>query len=56
LHPLELLDSHSVVVAKGGEQIKVGGGLSPVKPGGKCMLGQEDAFYVMSGVSVTRRQ
>lgn len=54
LHPLELLDSHAVVVAKGGDKITFGGGAGPAKPGNKCMLGQKDALYVMSGVSVTR--
>jgi hypothetical protein len=51
LHPLELLNSHAVVVAKGGEQIMVGGGFLRAKPSGKCMLGHKDSFYVMSDVS-----
>lgn len=50
LHPLELLNSRDAVVATGGEQIRVGGGFSRAKPSSKCMLGQKDAFYVMSGV------
>lgn len=54
LHPLELLNSQDVVVAKGGDLISVGGGEAPVKPGRTCMLGQKSAFYVMSNVSVTR--
>jgi len=54
LRPLELLDAQDVVVAKGGDLISVGGGEAPVHPGRTCMLGQKDAFYVMSNVSVTR--
>jgi hypothetical protein len=53
-HPLELLDAHNVVVAKGGDLISFGGGESPVH-GRTCMLGQKSAFYVMSTVSVIRR-
>ena len=55
LHPLELLNSHDVVVAKGGDQITFGGGAGSAKPDTRCMLGQKDALYVMSGVSMTRR-
>ena len=55
LHPLELLNSRDVVVAKGGDQITFGGGAGPAQPDTRCMLGQKDALYVMSGVSVTRR-
>lgn len=52
LNPLELLNSHSAVVAKGGERIRSGGGFAPAKPSGQCMLGHKEAFYVMSGISV----
>jgi hypothetical protein len=45
-HPLELLDSHGKVVARGGELIKIGGGLVPVSHG-PCMLGQKEPFYAM---------
>ena len=55
LHPLELLNSRDVVVAKGGDQITFGGGAEPAKPDTRCMLGQKDGLYLMSGVSVTRR-
>ena len=54
-HPLELLNSRNVVVAKGGDQITFGGGAESAQPDARCMLGQKDALYVMSGVSVTRR-
>jgi hypothetical protein len=45
-HPLELLDSHGRVVARGGEEIQFGGGLGPA--GHRiCMLGHKKAFYAM---------
>ena len=56
LHPLEVLDAQGVVVAKDGDLISFGGGEAPVRPGGACMLGQNSAFYVMDGVSVTRHR
>jgi len=52
--PVELLDAHDVVVAKSGDLISFGGGAGPVQPGRACMLGQKDAFYVMSNVSGAR--
>jgi hypothetical protein len=45
-HPLELLDSHGAVVARGGEEIQVGGGLGPADHR-ICMLGHKEAFYAM---------
>jgi len=45
-HPLELLDSHGRVVARGGEEIQFGGGLGPAAHR-ICMLGHKDAFYAM---------
>ncbi len=45
-NPLELLDSHGTVVARGGERIKLTGGLGPAKHG-RSMLGQKEAFYAM---------
>jgi hypothetical protein len=45
-HPLELLDSHGAVVARGGEEIEVGGGLGPADHR-ICMLGYKEAFYAM---------
>jgi hypothetical protein len=45
-HPFELLDSHGTVVARGGEEIEVGGGLGPADHR-ICMLGQKEAFYAM---------
>lgn len=52
LHPLELLNSHARVVAEGGDRISVGGGFSPDKPASECMLGQKEAFVVMSGITL----
>ncbi|SRR6266568_1048332 len=51
VHPLELLNSRNVAVARGGDHITFGGGESPVKPGRTCMLGERFAFYVMSNVA-----
>lgn len=45
-HPLELLDVHGNVVARGGELIKFGGGVAPVRHR-SCMLGHREAFYAM---------
>lgn len=53
-HPLELVDSQGTVVARGGERIKIGGGLRPVSglaglDGPRlCMLGQKEAWYANS--------
>jgi hypothetical protein len=46
-HPLELVDSRGKVVARGGEHIKIGGGIGPAgrRP---CMLGQKNAWFAMS--------
>jgi hypothetical protein len=46
-HPLELVDSRGTVVARGGERIKIGGGIGPAghRP---CMLGQKHAWFAMS--------
>jgi hypothetical protein len=46
-HPLELVDSRGKVVARGGERIKIGGGIGPAghRP---CMLGQKNAWFAMS--------
>jgi hypothetical protein len=52
LHPLELLDSQGVAVARGGDQILLGGGEEPVHRGQACMLNQRFAFYVMGNVTV----
>ena len=52
-HPFELLDSHGTVVARGGEEIELGGGLAPVHHK-ICMLGQKEAFYAM-GYPTRRR-
>ena len=46
-HPLELLNSQGRVVARGGERIKLGGGLAPTR-NEPCMLGHKEAFYAMS--------
>jgi hypothetical protein len=46
-HPLELLNPQGRVVARGGELIKLGGGLAPVRHQ-PCMLGHSEAFYAMS--------
>jgi hypothetical protein len=54
-HPLELLGPGDVVVARGGDQVTFSGGGLPVSPGRACMLGQGNALYVMSRVSVVRR-
>ena len=51
LHPLKLLNSQGVVVARGGDWITLGGGEAPADPGRACMLGQRSAFYVMSNVT-----
>jgi len=51
LRPLELLNSQGVVVARGGDQVRFGGGEEPVNPGPACMLNQRLAFYVMSNVT-----
>ena len=45
-HPLKLLDAHGTVVARGGEEIQVGGGLGPADHR-ICMLGHKEAFYAM---------
>jgi hypothetical protein len=45
-HPLEMVDSHGTVVARGGEEIELGGGSAPVSHG-PYMLGQKEAFYAM---------
>jgi hypothetical protein len=53
-HPLELLNAQGAVVARGGDEIRVGGGSAPVRRRHPCMLGQTSAFWVMSGVSARR--
>lgn len=45
-HPLELLNPQGRVVARGGERIKLTGGLEPAKHR-SCMLGHKEAFYAM---------
>src|SRR5216683_2702197 len=51
-HPFELLDSHGTVVARGGEDIELGGGLGPADHR-ICMLGKKEAFY--AGYPTRRR-
>jgi hypothetical protein len=45
-HPLELVDSRGTILARGGEHIKVGGGVVPDSHQ-PCMLGRKNAFYAM---------
>jgi hypothetical protein len=56
--PLKLFDASGKVVAKGGETIVTGGGLSGVNPSRHCMFGQHNAATVQSKVQVvaSRRQ
>jgi hypothetical protein len=53
-HPLELLDAGGAVAARAGEEIQFGGGIAPVRGHDPCMLGQSQAFWVMSEVSAGR--
>lgn len=50
LHPLELLNSQNIVVARGEDHITLTGGAAPVRPGLTCMLGRRSAFYAMGNV------
>ncbi len=53
LDPLELLGPGGEVVARGGDHLTAGGGFLPVDPARPCMLGQDRAFHVQSGIRVT---
>jgi hypothetical protein len=54
-HPVELVDSRGTVVARGGERIKIGGGIGPAgrRP---CMLGQKNAWFAMSYPTAASRR
>jgi hypothetical protein len=51
-HPLKLFDASGKAVAKGGETIVTGGGLSTVNPSRHCMFGQHNVATVQSKVQV----
>lgn len=53
-HPVELLNASGRVVARGGDRISTGGGITAAPYSGRCMFGDRHPWVVQSQVSVTR--